>query len=275
MNQDLQENFTNTSNFNEHLVCWKSAFAGLAIAAITFTGATGLALALGGAGLSDGSSGTAAGVFSGVSFVIAIVISTLVGAYFAVRVRGRGGRTSSYTQSLLVGSLVILLVLIQAGMAIGAAGKAASGVLGSTILAAGSGATAVSQSPMLQDIVEDNLGTMNLRSAPEVVLRGVTSRLMNSNEEGAKNYLAAQAGLTPAEADAKIATAKAKIDQAIVETREAAATAMQATGWSLFTVVVLGLLASLLGGYLAAKFGLHTYDNPQLGRKSGTLAKVS
>ena len=64
--------------------------------------------------------------------------------------------------------------------------------------------------------------------------------------------------------DQRINTAKAKLDEAAVKLREATATAMKATGWSLFVVIVLGMIASGLGGLAAAKcnekYTLDTHD---------------
>jgi hypothetical protein len=242
-----------TAEHIEHTICWKSAFAGLFVGALTFVGVSALFLALGGSGLSDGTSGTNAGIFTGISFLLAIIVSTLVGSYFAVRLHRHNNKKNAYTQSLLVSSLIILVVLFELAMGVSMLGKAAGTAVGATLTAVGASTIAAGQNPMVQDLVEDSLGELSLKSSPEVVLRGVTSRLINGNEEGAKNYLAAQAGLTPTQADQRIASAKNRIDSATTAVREATATAMKATGWSVFLMIVLGVLSSLLGGFLALK----------------------
>jgi hypothetical protein len=272
MNQFNPSQTSRLEASHENLVSWKSALAGLVLAILTFAAITALSLAFGGAGLSDGTTGTRAGIFGGVSFVIAIVLSTFVGAFFGVRVSGYGGRVGPYAQSLLVGSLVILLVLVQVASLVGIAGRAAGNVVGGAVNIAGTGAVAAGQTEVAQTLVEDSLGALSLRSSPEVVFRGVTTRLLNGNEEGAKNYLAAQAGLTPAQADQRIAAARTRIDEATVSAREATATAMQATGWSLFAVIVLGMISAILGGALAAKMGLAHSTEPLSGHRRPTGA---
>ena len=106
---------------------------------------------------------------------------------------------------------------------------------------------------MVQDIIQDNLGDAKLKSDPEVVVKNVASRLLRDDVDGAKNYLAYQTGMTPAEADQKIAAAKAKIDDGLTKAREATATALKTIGWSLFVIIVLGTIASVMGGLLAVK----------------------
>ncbi|HVJ64919.1 MAG TPA: hypothetical protein VM901_06660 [Bdellovibrionota bacterium] len=261
-----------THNLSPNHISWRAALGGLAVSVITFVAVTALALAFGGVGLSDGTNGTNVGIFSGVSFLVAIVLSTLAGSFYSVRACGWHEEINPYGQSLLVGALAILLVLGQAASAVGTATKAAGSALGASLFAVGASATAAGQSPMVQEMVEDSMGTLNLKQPPQVVLKGVTSRLLRGNEEGAKNYLAAQAGLSPAQANEKIATAKAKINEAMIEAREATATALKAAGWSLFAVIILGMLSALLGGRLAQRnaYG-HSGVTPSRG---GTFKKA-
>lgn len=232
-------------------ISWRAALAGLLVSLLTFAGLGALSLALGGIGLSDGSEIENAGIFTGVSLIVSVVLSVFAGSYFAVRSRGNRANRSPYSEAILVAALMIFLVVMQAGRLVGGAGKTVGAVLGFGATTVGAGAFAMGESPMLRNIVEDNLGQLNLKSSPETVLRGVTTRLVNGNEEGAKNYLAWQSGLTRAEAEQKIAAAKAKIDEAMVATREATADAMRTTGWAFLGTIVFALLASLLGARLA------------------------
>ncbi len=104
----------------------------------------------------------------------------------------------------------------------------------------------------VSNLTEDAIAGLNLRSDPAIVATGVASRMVRGDAESAKNYLALQAGITPAEADIKIAQMKAKVDQAMDDARIAAGTAMKSTGWTLFLLTVLGAAASIGGGALGS-----------------------
>ena len=243
----------NAPGLHKHLICWRSTFAGLAMGLLTFAGVIALSIAFGGIGLSDGTTVGHAGAFVGITLAVAVILATFVGSYFSARLTRHVVDVVGCMQGLVVGALVILIVLCQTMSTVGAIGKVAGAAMGASMAAAGAGVAAAGQNPMVQDIIQDNLGDAKLKSDPEVVVKGVASRLMRDDQESAKNYLAYQAGLTPAEADQKIATAKAKIDEALTKAREATATGLKTTGWSLFVIIVLGTIASVLGGLLAVK----------------------
>jgi hypothetical protein len=236
-----------------HVICWRSALAGLAMALLTFSGVMAVSIAFGGIGLSDGTTGKNAGAFVGITMAIAVILATFVGSYYSVRVSKLVVDVVGCMQGLLVGSLLILLVLCKTLSTVGAIGQVAAGALGAGAAAAGAGVMAAGQNPMVQDVIQDSLGDAKLKSDPEVVVKNVASRLLRDDQEGAKNYLAYQTGMTPAEADQKIASAKSKIDEGLTKAREATATALKTMGWSLFVIIVLGTIASVLGGLLAAK----------------------
>lgn len=242
----------NSPTFHKHLICWRSALAGLAIAIVTFAGVLALAMAFGGIGLDDGATAKNAGIFASVSILVALMLSGFVGSYYAVRTSRRGVDVVGVMQGLLVGAAFLVVVLCQAMSGVGALGKVAGAALGASAGAVGTGVVAASQNPMVEDIVEDNLGDLKLKSDPKEVVSNVVSRVLRGDQESAKNYLAYQAGLTPAEADQKIAAAKAKVDEAMVQARQATATTLKAVGWSLFVGIVLAMIASAMGGLLAA-----------------------
>lgn len=233
------------------LVCWKSILAGLVLALVTFIGIMALGVAFGGIAISD-SGTTAKKVLSYTAgfVVIATLLGAFVGSYYSARVSKIRVDMQGCMQGLVVGSLLILLVLCQSMSAIGTFGQATAQVFGSTVA---TGAVAAGHNAMTSELVEDQLSDLKLKSNPEIVVKGVVSRLVRQDVESAKNYLAYQAGLTPGEADQKIATAKAKVDEALSKAREAASDTMKATGWTLFVLIVLGLIASVLGGLVGAK----------------------
>lgn len=250
---------------HKHMICWKSTLAGLALSLVVFMGLLALSLAFGGIGLSDGTSAQAAGTFAAGSVILATIFATFAGGYLAARL----GRTEvdilGTTQGLVVGAVFLLVVMFQVTSMVGTVGKVAGQTLGATAVAVGATATAAGDNPVVQDIIQDNLGDLKLKSDPATVSKGVASRLLRGDEESAKNYLAFQAGVPVSEVNQRIDASKAKIEEAAVKVREATATAMKAAGWSLFVMLVLGMSFSGVGGLLAAKcnekYTLDTHDD--------------
>lgn len=238
------------------LISWRSIVAGLLIAMFTMIGLLGLGLAFGGIGMDDDTSAKSAGIFTGVWFLVSALVSIFIGSYFAARVsKFRTGRIGS-AQGLVIAALFLGFFLYQTIGAIGSVGSAAGSFLGKSGSAIAQGAEKASENPQVSNAVstmtEDALGGLNLRSSPQVVAQGLGSRLFRGDTEGAKNYLAREAGITPTEADARIAQMKAQVDKVISDTKEATATGLKSMGWSLFLLVVLGALSAVGGGALGS-----------------------
>lgn len=242
---------------HRHLVCWKSALAGLAISLITFAALVALGAAFGGIGLGgesgDGTTLKKLSFFAALSLCLATFLSVFAGAYFSVRVARTKVDLAGIAQGTLVGSLLLLLVLCQGVSAVGTMVKATGSLVGGVAAGAAAGAGAAAADPMVVDFFEDAAGDLKLRAEPGVVAKGVASRLLRGDTESAKNYLAYQAGITPEQADQRIAQAKAKADEALTKAREAAAAALKTAGWTIFLLIVLGLSAAAMGGLLATK----------------------
>ncbi len=240
---------TNLAPTHRHIICWKSSLAGLAIALVVFSGLIALAVAFGGIALSDGTTWQRLSVLTALSLVFSVFLAAFGGAYYSVRVARMKVDLAAMAQGLLVGSLFLLLVLCQGVSAVGTMVKATGAVIGGA--AAGSGAAITD--PAVQDLVEDSASELRLKAEPSVVAKGLASRLLRGDTEGAKRYLAYQASLTPEQADQKMNELKAKVDAALVKTREATATALKAAGWTVFLLMVVGLFAAAIGGLLGAK----------------------
>jgi hypothetical protein len=235
---------------HRHLVCWKSALAGVVIGVITIMGVLALSVAFGGIGLDDGSSMKSASIFAGVSIVVALILGNFAGSYYSVRIARRRVDVVGVMQGLLVGGICTLLVACHTMSSVAALGKVTATALGAAATAAGG--VAATQAPLIQDIIQDSLGNRKLASDPEVVIKGVSSRLIRGDQESAKNYLAAQAGVSAEEANTIIAATKEKVDKALEDARKAAATALKTVGWSSFVAIVLAMIASALGGMVGA-----------------------
>lgn len=257
--------YTEHTHIHKHLVCWKSTLAGLAVSIVVFLGLMALSLAFGGIGLSDGSSAKAAGSFAVGSVIVATILAAFSGGYLTSRLGRTEVDSLGTTQGLIVGAVFLLFVMFQVTSVVGSIGKVAGQTIGAAAGALGSAGAAAAENPMVQDIIQDNIGDLKLKSDVTVVSKGVASRLLRGDEESAKNYLAYQAGVPVSEVNQKIGAAKAKMDEAATKLRESTASIMKATGWSLFVVMVLGMIASGLGGLLATKcnekYTLDTHDD--------------
>lgn len=242
---------------NPHaLISWRSIVAGLLLAFFTMTGLIGLGLAFGGIGLDDDTSARGAGIFTGVWFLISALISIFIGSYFAARIsKFRTGRIGS-AQGLVIAALFVGFILYQTMATIGMAGQAMGGMIkGSSGLIA-RGVDKAADIPVINNAVsnvaEDAIGDLNLKSDVRTVGTGVATRLVQGDTEGAKNYLSMQAGITPAEADARIAQMKTRVDKLVEDTREGTAAALKSVGWSLFLLTLLGSLAAVAGGAMGS-----------------------
>lgn len=238
------------------LISFRSIVAGLLVAFFTMTGLIGLGMAFGGIGMDVDTTVKSAGMFTGFWFLGSALLSLFIGSYFAARVsKFQTGRIGS-AQGLVIAALFLGFFLYQTMAMIGTAGSAVGSLLGSTASMIGQGAQRAAENPAITETVknlsEDALGDLNLRTDPQVVAQGIGARLLRGDTEGAKNYLARQAGIAPVDADARIADLKTRMDVIINDTKETAASALKSSGWSLFLLVVLGAMASIGGGALGS-----------------------
>jgi hypothetical protein len=242
---------------NTHaLISFRAIAAGLLLTMFVMIGLTGLGLAFGGISMDEETTVRGVGMFSGIWFIASVFISLFLGSYFASRVsKFRMGRVGS-VQGLVIASLFLVFFLYQIVSALGTAGLAVGSLLGKTGRVIALSAQKMENYPAVRNTIsnlsEDALGDLNLRSGLQVVAEGIGSRILRGNTEGAKNYLAREAGITPTEADARIAQMKGKVDEYVSNAKEATATALRSTGWTLFFLVVLGGLAGILGGGLGS-----------------------
>lgn len=238
------------------LISWRSTIGGLLISLLAMGILLSLGLAFGGGRYTDINANATPkdlGVFSSVWFLISAVISVLVGSYFAARVsKYHLGRIGA-AQGAVIASLFFGFFLYQSVLAIAGTGRLMGAVASEAASAAQTGVgSAFTPDTALNNAVEDALGDLNLRSDPQTVFSGVASRLIAGDTTGARNYLARQAGVSPQVVDARINQLQTQINQALTQARQQAAKALQATGWALFVMLVLGTIAATVGGALGA-----------------------
>ncbi|MGE3610138.1 MAG: hypothetical protein AB7I27_11165 [Bacteriovoracaceae bacterium] len=234
------------------LISWRSVLAGLLITFFTFIGLAGLGVALGGISMNQEVTAKGVGLFSGIWFLGSVLISLFVGSYFAARVsKFRANRIGS-AQGLVIAALFIGFIIYQVAMMIGVAGN----IVGDTASVVSTGVQKAGQNPMINNtisnIIEDSFTGLNLKSDAQTVATGLGSRLVRGDVESAKNYLSAQAGISPAEADQRIVALRGRVDNAIAQAKDTTSMALQSSGWTLFLLVVLGALAAVAGGALGS-----------------------
>jgi hypothetical protein len=242
---------------NESLtIHWRAVFAGAFISALVYFTLVSLGVAIGAGQTQDlingQSSASMLGTGVGVWLAVSVLISLFVGSYSAGRISGVIATRIGYMQGAVISALFFALMIAQSGSmlksvtaGVGAAGSA----LGGTIAQAG-------QNPAVTDMVEDNFSELKFKSSNADVIRGVLSRVVRGDNESAKNYLAAQSGISSDDADARLKTIKDKITAISQQAGQAAAEAAKQVGWWAFIVMALGSVFAMFGGGVGAQVNI-------------------
>jgi hypothetical protein len=235
---------------------WKAIFAGSFVSLLTYLAFFSLGLVIGSSSLENAALGTSSasglGVGTGIWMIASIIVSIFAGSFASSRVGGAIPIRIGRVQGLVVAALFFVFVLSQIGSAVGLLGKG----IGATVASVGGATGDLSKTPQVQDLIDQALGNLNLKSPPETVAQGVASRLVQGNPEGAKNYLARQAGITPQQADAQIQELKPKVENALRKSGAAAANTVKSIGLALFLSILLGSIAGSIGGSVGAAMNL-------------------
>jgi hypothetical protein len=258
------------NSINSHaLVSFRAIVAGFLIVMFTFVGLSGLGLAIGAAGMGTDTPAQGGGLFTDLWPMITALLSLFVGSYFAARIsKFRTGRVGSL-QGLVIASLFIGFFMYLTFTSIGPLGS----VLGTMLGKSGNGFNQLAQenvqnssiSYTLNNLTEDSLGDLNLKSGAQFVAQGLNSRLIGGDLESAKNYLALEAGITATEAEMRISEIKPQVDKYLAEGKEAALATLRTIGRTLFLLVALGALASIGGGSLGS---VANFRRPLVGEAS-------
>jgi hypothetical protein len=247
---------TNGLILGNALVSWRAIFAGLFVSLISYFILLALGLAIGGASLESAALGTGSasgiGGWTGVWMIISLVLSLFIGSFSASRVSGLIPIRVGRTQGVVITALFFLVILSQAASIVGLIGRGVGGAVG----ALGSAGADISQNPDVQDVLDDALGNLSLKSPPDIVAKGVAARLVRGDSAGARDYLARQSGLTADQADARISIVRAKVESVLRDTGAAAARVAKGTGWILFFGMILGIISASIGGTLGSVVNL-------------------
>lgn len=260
-NTSATERFLNSSDgrvlsVGHSTVNWGAIFAGLFVGLIVYAGLMCLGLAVGGGSLQNVIQGEEGARGLGFGAGLWTVVATIISLYFAGHVSGRvAGIISTRVgriQGGVIASLFFLLMFTQLGLMMGAL----SGGLGSALSSIGAGMNSAVTSPLGQEMIEDAVGNLNLKTPPADVARGVGVRLLRGDEDSAVTYLANQSGLNPDDARARLETFKAKFNEsartaAIMATRTA-----RIAGVTVFFGILFGVIAGMVGGGVGANYNL-------------------
>ncbi len=237
-------------------VSWRAIFAGAFISMLCYSILMSLGIAIGSAslrGLIQGSnSGEALGVTSALWLVFSILISLFLGSYSAGRVSGLISMGVGRVQGVVIAALFFAVMLFQVGATIGSIGRG----IGSTVGTLGGAAGDVSKNPKVQETIRNALGGLNLKSSPETVAQVLATRLLNGDQAGARDYLASQTGLSRVQADQKIQTFKTDLQNTLKNIGGTTAQVVSIASWTLFGSLILGSIASMLGGASGASVNI-------------------
>lgn len=242
-----------THHRHTHAICWKSTIAGFFISIMTFmilsalgTGLLGLAAQ---SAIENESGGGMLASGSGLWLGVSAAMSLFVGSYFTVRIANKTANKVGIAHGFVVASLFFVLLISGVGSAV----SGLSHGVGSLMKGLGQGTSDVLSNPMVQDAINKAMPITNLKSDPQVVAQGLATRLLSGNVESAKAYYSYQTGLSGAEVDTKIAQLKNDFEAAAKTVGDKAAAAVAGVGLSFFVTFVVGLMASLIGGYVGAQ----------------------
>lgn len=233
-------------------VHWSAIFAGLFVATLSYIALMSLGLAVGANTMRDVISGEASmgsvGAGTGLWMIFSALFSLFLGSYASGRVSGIIATRVGYIQGAVITALFFLMMLSQIGVGVGLIGKG----IGNLSSSAASGATELAKNDRLNGFVEDAVAGMDLRAPATQVVQGVVSRLIRGDTESAKNYLAAQAGISRADAETRIDTFNAQFTATMKDVGNRTAEIGSMVGWTAFLTIILGTIAAMFGGAAGA-----------------------
>lgn len=231
------------------LVSWQSVFAGLVVTLFCYITLMALGTAIGGGAAhdiirdSEGAGGIALGAV--IWLLVSAFLSLAVGSYFAARISSFVTKRVGSFQGAIIASLFFALLIYSATSTVGAISGQISSLV-ATVTGASSGLTIGSR---VQNLIEGSFGDdLTLKSDPEVVARGLATRLMQGNDEAAKSYLAYQTGVSRVDIEQRFQSMKSEFTARAQQIGSEVATEISTAGWVLFGTFTVGMLFSILGG---------------------------
>jgi hypothetical protein len=175
---------------------------------------------------------------------LAIVVALLTGSFVAVK--SSRGTQYGVGEGMVTSSLFFWTMALQVGVMV-------ASITGSTAGMVASGVQGMSIRPELQSFFEDELSALQLKGDPVTVIEGVALRFAINDFDSARNYLARNSNLSESAIDESFVALRTRYNQAVERVREATGKAMAYAGWIASALFVLGTLAAIFGGSIAAR----------------------
>jgi hypothetical protein len=247
---------TDSRGISHSLMSWKAVFAGTLVALLVYAILFALGIGIGGLSLQNvfqGADGKGLGIGTGIFVVLINIIALFAGGYFAARISNFHTPRIGSAQGLVIASIFFGIMFIET---LSVAGWATNKV-GSAVSQVGSVAADAVGQPEVMNQIKSAIGDRTLKSDVDTVAQGVSARLLRGDNEGAKAYLADQAGMSVEEADQKIASLQTQVKGQLQEAGKAGAQVVAGIGWSLFFILLLGTIMSCVGGMVGARANHH------------------
>lgn len=245
-----------THGLHSHLLCWKSLFAGLLIAVMGYMILSSLGVAVLGLSAKSAIENETGGMMLltgyGLWMGFSAIVSLFLGSYFTVRVSKNITNRVGAAHGFVLASAFFIIMSVVAASALGSLAMG----FGHLVSGIGQGAASIGSNTRVQDTINQAFGTSTFKADPKVVAEGLTTRLLQGDVASAKSYYAYQTGRSEAEVSADIDTLNARFEATVKEVGDKAATAAAATGFTLFVLYAVGLIAAMFGGRVAAHANL-------------------
>lgn len=189
------------------------------------------------------------GIATGIWVFVAAAIALFVASFMAEKGSEVRTRRMGASQGAVIAAIFFLVVLVQAGSLLGSAGRFVSGVMTGTVGAVSQAASI----PGVRDSIERSMNGLQLKSPPEEVAKNLGMRLIQRDVDGAVAYLGRETGLPANQLREKIGAAQTEINVTLDKIRKQAASTLATAGFSLFGLILVGLLSGIFGGYVAGR----------------------
>ena len=247
---------TERTGHRHSLMSWRSIFAGLAVALLSYIVLISLGAGVFGTSIlntmQDGHVGTGFAVGAAVWIGISVLLSLAAGGYFAARMSMFMTPNIGSAHGLVIAALFFGLMTWGAGMTIGFAGQGLGNIVGQVGQNVGNLATHT----IVTHSIENALGDTPLRTDVETVVQGVLARLLVGNTDSARTYLSRQTGLSEAELNARFAQLEAEFKAAVQTAGTRTAEVVSSGAWSIFWFLIVGVAAATVGGTYGARANL-------------------
>jgi hypothetical protein len=261
MDRTMDSSMSGTSVLNNDvllfrsLLSWRSILAGTLLSLLFYVVLLALGVGLLGVSVDNNLAAPSLGIASGIWVIVANAVALFGGAYIATRSTAFSSRAVGMWQATVMSALFFAFVLFQMTSWMGTAGRFVGGKAGGAADVT-RGASDLLSSPQVQDLMDATFDGLQLKSPPEVVARGVATRLAQGDTDSAENYLARQAGISPEQVHSKIQIVQTQLQAFMNQTREAASATLATAGFALFVVMIIGLISAMVGGYVGARENL-------------------